>query len=397
VIGRGLRLMTAVGPDRTQTLEVLGTRNLLNVLRDQLEAEGVGVATRKNKPPRPVIIAPVKERLAYDIAIPITKPCLIHNERQLSALDPAAFAAIYDQEELAETCRINLKMEFATTETEVHQADLAAAGVPMAQALLGSITNKVIQRAKLPAVFAKLYPIVRTYVATRCFGKLVDVDDETVRSRLQRLDLQEGIAKYLARQIAELTIEKRTIEFEKTDFTLSDTKPFSWRRNLPPLLAERTVFNYVATYNDFERRFAQFLDEAPDVLRFASLGTTEQGGREHLSASITSSQAAPLASTTRTGWSCKRQVRARSTGSSKPKAVSGRAPQPRTQQCATGVLASRSKQASAGSTHASTSPLLRHASQLLWKTQHRLDGQICLLDKNECIWRGVPRHMVIGV
>lgn len=37
------------------------------------------------------------------------------------------------------------------------------------------------------------------------------------------------------------------------------------------------MFNYVATYNDFERRFAQFLDEAPDVLRFASLGTTEQG------------------------------------------------------------------------------------------------------------------------
>ena len=37
------------------------------------------------------------------------------------------------------------------------------------------------------------------------------------------------------------------------------------------------MFNYVATYNDFERRFAQFLDTAPDVLRFASLGTTEQG------------------------------------------------------------------------------------------------------------------------
>ena len=45
VIGRGLRLMPHVSPDRTQTLEVLGTRNLLNVLRTQLEAEGVGVTT----------------------------------------------------------------------------------------------------------------------------------------------------------------------------------------------------------------------------------------------------------------------------------------------------------------------------------------------------------------
>jgi type III restriction enzyme len=33
----------------------------------------------------------------------------------------------------------------------------------------------------------------------------------------------------------------------------------------------------VATYNDFERCFAKFLDKAEDVLRFASLGTTEQG------------------------------------------------------------------------------------------------------------------------
>ena len=33
----------------------------------------------------------------------------------------------------------------------------------------------------------------------------------------------------------------------------------------------------MATYNDFERRFGEFLDKASDVLRFAALGTTEQG------------------------------------------------------------------------------------------------------------------------
>ena len=50
VIGRGLRLMTQISPDQTQTLEVLGTRNLLKILREQLEAEGVGVASTKEKP-----------------------------------------------------------------------------------------------------------------------------------------------------------------------------------------------------------------------------------------------------------------------------------------------------------------------------------------------------------
>lgn len=276
VVGRGLRLMTGIGPD-TQTLEVLGTRNLLQVVREQLEAEGVGVASVKNNPPKPVIIEPVMEKKAYDIAIPITKPQLTHNVRNLSAFDAGKLDAIYDQEELAEAFRINLKMEFATTETEVHRADLADGMVPISQELLSSITNKVIERAKLANAFAEVYPLVRTYVKERCFGREIDLEDENVRSHLHRLDLQEGIAKYLARKIAELTVEKRKLEFEKADHRLSQTKPFRWLRNLPPLEARKTIFNLVATYNEFERQFAGFLDRAPDVVRFASLGTTEQG------------------------------------------------------------------------------------------------------------------------
>jgi type III restriction enzyme len=192
-------------------------------------------------------------------------------------LDISKFEPIYEQVELSEVVRIILKMEFATTQSEVHQADLAAGTVPIAQELLSSITKKVIQRAGLANVFAELYPIVRQSVEKECFGRKVDLDDEAVRSHLHRLELQEGIAKYLARRIAELTVERRALEFEREDHKLSDTKPFRWLRNLPPLEVQHTIFNYVATYNDFERRFAQFLDAAPDVLRFASLGTTEQG------------------------------------------------------------------------------------------------------------------------
>jgi type III restriction enzyme len=279
VIGRGLRLMTEVSPDRTQTLEVLGTRNLLKVLRSQLEAEGVGVTTTKTDPPPPIVIQPLQERLAYDIAIPITKPRLVHDIRKLSELDVASLDAIYEQTDLAEQFRLTLRMEFGTTGTEVHQADIGGGDRPPSQALLASITNKVIDRAKLPNRFAELYPAVRTYVTTRCFGREVDVDDDNVRSHLARPDMQEGIAKYLARKIAMLTIDKRSIEFERADFRLSETKPFSWRRNLlpEPLVLAHTVFNYVATYNDFERSFAVFVNRAKDVLRFAALGTTEQG------------------------------------------------------------------------------------------------------------------------
>jgi type III restriction enzyme len=88
--------------------------------------------------------------------------------------------------------------------------------------------------------------------------------------------LQAGIANYLARKIGELSTETQPIEFESASLRLFETHPFTWRRNLPPLVCEKTIFNYVATYNDFEKEFARFLDSVDDVLRFAALGTTEQ-------------------------------------------------------------------------------------------------------------------------
>lgn len=276
VIGRGLRLMAQLSPDQTQTLEVLGTRNLLQVLRDQLEAEGVGVANTKDSPPLPVIIEPVQERLNYDIAIPITKPSLTHDFRKLSTVDVSSLEAIYEQEELAEPFRVSLKMEFAMTETEVHQSDVALQLRP-AQELLASIVNKTTERASLTNCFAELYPIVQDYVENRCFGHKIELSDENIRSHLERLELQTGIAGYMARKLATLAIKRHAVEFENEDYCLSLTKPFSWRRNLPPMQADKTIFNFVATYNDFERSFATFLDGAKDVVRFAALGTTEQG------------------------------------------------------------------------------------------------------------------------
>ena len=276
VIGRGLRLMVGVGPDRTQTLEVLGTRNLLQVLREQLEAEGVGMASVDANPSPAVVIEPVRERLAHDIAVPITKPSLKREMRKLAELDVGSLAPIYHQQELDERFSVRLKMEFTTTKTEVHQADIAGEQL-QAEEMLASIVNLVAAQAGLPNRFAELYPIVRQYIQGCCFGREVDVEDGIVRSHLSRLGIREGIAKYLVRRIADLTLARGEVAFEKAAHALSETKPFHWRRNLPPLKAEKTVFNYVATYNNFERQFAEFLDRTPDILHFAALGTTEQG------------------------------------------------------------------------------------------------------------------------
>jgi len=50
---------------------------------------------------------------------------------------------------------------------------------------------------------------------------------------------------------------------------LSETPPFPWSR--ATLSATKTVFNLVPCENDVERRFARFLEDAPDVTAFTKL------------------------------------------------------------------------------------------------------------------------------
>ena len=184
VIGRGLRLMTAIGPDRTQTLEVLGTRNLLNVLREQLEAEGVGVATTKNEPPRPVTIDPVEDRLAYDIAIPITKPHLIHNDRKLSTLDLCTSRR--------STSSTNWKRHFASTcgwslpplRPRSIRTTWRLEPCPWRRSCLRSITNKVIQRAKLPTSLPNCIPSCARTWQRAALARWWTWTSEAIRSHL---------------------------------------------------------------------------------------------------------------------------------------------------------------------------------------------------------------------
>lgn len=274
-VGRGLRLMQDIGPDRTQTLEVLGTEEFEKFVK-QLETEGVGIKTVTTPPPPPVKIAPVEAKLVHDISIPLTQPSYERNYKRLQELDLSSLEPVYDQKELDEPLRIRLRMDFATTGTEVHSVDIGIGPLPLPQDLIASITRKVIAEARLTGGFAELYPIIREYVAKTCFGKEIDLEDETVRSHLQSIMVQEGIAKYLARVVGNLTVDRKAIKFEKRSLKLSETKEFTWRRNLPLIAASKTIFNLVATYNDFEKDFARFLEKWPDVKRFAALGTTEQ-------------------------------------------------------------------------------------------------------------------------
>lgn len=268
-VGRGLRLILGISPDSTQTLEVIGTDAFEDFVRE-LEREGVGVETYKNVPSPPICIEPVLERKSFDITLPITKPVFLHNYRRLENFRVQDLDSILNDVDLNLSIRNTLRMEFATTSTTVGEVDLGPRELLESNEILTVITNKTMREARLTAQFGKVYPFVKQYLKERCFEKVVDLEDERVKRFLSRLDVQDLISTYLSRKLGELTVERRKLEFEEEYFRLSETPSFTWRRQ--HIMAQKTVFNLVSTFNNYESKFAEFLDKrCQDIVRFSSL------------------------------------------------------------------------------------------------------------------------------
>jgi len=267
-IGRGLRQMLNVSPDKRQTLEVIGTEAFEAFVRS-LETEGVGIDTIGDPPPKPYKIEVVHTKLEYDIAIPLTKPQYIHEYHDLESIDSKEFKPIYDIDELPEEYALEIQIEFMPTGTSVHSGHILPDAELLAMDHLRDITNQLAENLCISGRFNHLYKIVKEYVRHKCFGQEVEPESEQVKKHLCEPIVREAIVKYLSKEISDLGVKQREIEFEDASFKLSDTLPFIWHRQR--VRCQKTIFNECAVFNNLESRFAEFLDNALDIKRFATL------------------------------------------------------------------------------------------------------------------------------
>jgi type III restriction enzyme len=268
-IGRGLRLMKAVRG--RQILEVIGTPSFEELLGG-LESEGVYV-TVTDKPPVAVRIEPIDERQKYDIAIPRTGPTIKRDTKDLGKMDPSKIPAVFSEEQITGSLT-QLRIEFLDIVTGrklgTKNVDF---GMPLLSGeIVASIVNKAIAMAKVTEQFAVLYPVVKKYLADYAFGISIDLDLENVRRLLADPDYETPLVEAIAKAIGGEITKTTEIRLEPKPYKLSETESFIWRRQTAK--AEKTVFNLLATYNNFESDFGKFLDKQIDVVAFAALAET---------------------------------------------------------------------------------------------------------------------------
>jgi type III restriction enzyme len=161
-------------------------------------------------------------------------------------------------------------MEMMQLGVEVHQTEVDIEYFELGRDQTSYITQHVMKRAGLTDCFHFLYPICEDYILNKCFEvKIDEIEKEELRKVLRELSIQEAIIDLLAKEIGKATVEKKQVKVKGEATKLSDTPKFTWRRGHIKL--RKTVFNFVATYNDFEKEFAEFLDKADDVEAFSAL------------------------------------------------------------------------------------------------------------------------------
>jgi len=268
-IGRGLRNMGGVGPNYVQILELIGTNAFEDFVK-QLELEGVGIASTKTPPSPGVHIFPVKKKLEYDIEIPILTPAHRREFSGISTFDVFQLPKNPNNIEIKKTTRGIVELKEVVTQKTVAQKQVTIdTGIPIAEDIISHITNRILASAHLQGHFASVYPLILKYIKERFFGEEIDVENEIIRRSLTAVQNVDSIVDIFSKALGKHISIKTKVGLEGEPIKLSDTETFLWRREIVD--AEHTIFNRVPCYNQLEIDFAKFLDNAPEISKFAKL------------------------------------------------------------------------------------------------------------------------------
>lgn len=276
-IGRGLRLMFRdFVTQYDEHVDVIGNKAFIEFV-DQLERdEDLQLDTFSVGIDKLVIltIAPDRDKLANDIALPVLSPILVRKKtlaEEINELNIAKLKCpVLPTKEDDVVARI-FKYEGydIITLKKIIERDYTIPEPQTAQEVISYYAKRITLDVKLPSQFAPLVPKVREFLETKAFGRKVDLTTPNMLKAISSNVAQFVTVKTFVEALRSLVVEELEPRLLNEGRKLSETPPFPFSR--PTCKATKTVFNLVPCDNEFEKRFATFLEDAPDVTAFAKL------------------------------------------------------------------------------------------------------------------------------
>jgi type III restriction enzyme len=284
-VGRGLRLMFRDEGGYDERVDIIGNDRFMEVVSDLEKSEGISLDSfdygAKKSPLVIPTIQPATERIDdYDIGIPVLMPRIARKgdtREVLHSLDISKLTlrrplALDDAE--APTDTFTYEGRDVISDEVLVERTYTLPQAQTASEIIAYFTQEIARTLKLTGQFALLVPKVEQFLRERAFGRPIQLDSPPALKALNR-----GPAFELTRRVFLSLLRPRLVEehepvIESAARLLSTTPPFAWSGKVADV--KRTIFNLTPCDNDFEQRFAHFLDDALDVAAFANLGNLPQ-------------------------------------------------------------------------------------------------------------------------
>ncbi len=276
-VGRGLRLMfRGTGSGYIEHVDVIGNNAFIEFVEQLEREEELQLETFDVGKEKVVIvtIAPDEKKKDKDIPIPVLSPVLTRKKslaEEIAEMDVSKFSCpVLPRKEgdaVAKTFRYE-GYDIITLQKLIER-QYKIPEPQTADEVIGYYARRIAQDVKLPSQFSALAPKVREFLAKKAFGQQVDLNEPAMLKAISSNVAQYVTIKTFVEALRKLVLSELEPQLLHAGRGLSETPPFPWSR--PTLKASKCVFNLVPCDNEFEKEFAQFLEKADDVVRFAKL------------------------------------------------------------------------------------------------------------------------------
>ncbi len=276
-IGRGLRLMfRGLGTGYTERVDVIGNKAFIEFVEQLEKDEEIQLDTFDIGKDKLVIVTifPDPTKMDKDISLPVLSPILARKKtlaEEITGIDISALDCpvlpMKEDDVTAKTFKYE-GYDIITLKKMVER-DYTIPEAQTSQEVISYYAKRIAQDVKLPSQFASLAPKVREFLATKAFGKQVNLDEPALIKAISTNVAQYVTVKTFVEALHALVIEELEPRLINEGRKLSDTEPFPYSRLTCE--AQKTIFNLLPCDSHLEERFAKFLDKAKDVTAFAKL------------------------------------------------------------------------------------------------------------------------------
>jgi type III restriction enzyme len=274
-VGRGLRLMFRGATGYIERLDVIGNKKFIEFVEKLEREEDIELETfRIGEKVSIVTIAPDPNKTDKDISIPVLSPILTRKKslaEEIAGLDVSALNCPVlprkQDDAAAKTFRYE-GYDIITLQKEIER-DYSIPEPQTAEEVIGYYARRIAQEVKLPSQFSALAPKVREFLETKAFGGTAMLNEPAMIKAISSNVAQYVTVKTFVEALRKLVISQQEPQLLDAGRLLSETPPFPWSR--VTAAAHKSIFNLVPCDNEFEKEFAQFLQKADDVDRFAKL------------------------------------------------------------------------------------------------------------------------------